>query len=77
MLPSPKCFRGLIRMANTADIFPGTLDMLILKAVSLGSLHGYGIARRIEDRDAEPGQQRRELTAAQLVLGVPSNCGDG
>ena len=26
----------------------GTLEMLILKAVSLGPLHGYGIARRIE-----------------------------
>lgn len=35
-------------MANTADIFPGTLDMLILKAVSLGSLHGYGVLLRIQ-----------------------------
>lgn len=35
-------------MANTADILPGTLDMLILKAVSLGSLHGYGVLLRIQ-----------------------------
>ena len=31
-----------------ADILPGTLDLLILKAVSLGELHGYGILLRIE-----------------------------
>src|SRR5690349_16814416 len=30
-----------------ADLLPGTLDLLILKAVSLGPLHGLGIARRI------------------------------
>ena len=35
-------------MANTADILPGTLDMMILKAVSLGSLHGYGVLLRIQ-----------------------------
>ena len=35
-------------MANTADILPGTLDMLILKTVSLGSLHGYGVLLRIQ-----------------------------
>ncbi|MBM3726604.1 MAG: PadR family transcriptional regulator [Acidobacteria bacterium] len=29
-------------------ILPGTLDMLILKAVSLGPQHGYGILLRIE-----------------------------
>lgn len=29
-------------------ILPGTLDVLILKAVSLGRLHGYGILLRIE-----------------------------
>ena len=35
-------------MSNQADLLPGTLDLLILKAVSLGSLHGYGILLRIE-----------------------------
>ena len=29
------------------DLLPGTLDVLILKAVSLGALHGYGILLRI------------------------------
>ena len=31
-----------------ADILPGTLDLLILKAVSLGELHGYGVLLRIQ-----------------------------
>jgi len=35
-------------MPDQAQILPGTLDLLILKAVSLGSLHGYGILLRIE-----------------------------
>jgi DNA-binding PadR family transcriptional regulator len=30
-----------------ADLLQGTLDMLILKALSLGPLHGYGIIQRI------------------------------
>ncbi|HUE20527.1 MAG TPA: PadR family transcriptional regulator [Bryobacteraceae bacterium] len=30
------------------DIIQGTLDMLILKALSLEPMHGFGIARRIE-----------------------------
>lgn len=33
--------------ANT-DVIQGTLDMLILKTLSLQPLHGFGIARRIE-----------------------------
>ncbi len=35
-------------MPEEADLLPGTLDLLILKAVSLGALHGYGILLRIE-----------------------------
>ena len=35
-------------MSNQAELLPGTLDLLILKAVSLGPLHGYGILLRIE-----------------------------
>jgi PadR family transcriptional regulator, regulatory protein PadR len=35
-------------MADQAQILPGTLDLLILKAVSLGPLHGYGILLRIQ-----------------------------
>ena len=35
-------------MAHTAELLPGTLDLLILKSVSLGRLHGYGVLLRIE-----------------------------
>ncbi len=35
-------------MKEQAQLLPGTLDLLILKAVSLGALHGYGILLRIE-----------------------------
>lgn len=31
-----------------ADLLQGTLDMLILKALSSGSMHGYGVGQRIE-----------------------------
>jgi PadR family transcriptional regulator len=34
-------------MSSQAQLLPGTLDLLILKAVSLGPLHGYGILLRI------------------------------
>lgn len=35
-------------MGKQVDILQGTLDMLILKAVSLGPLHGYGVLLRIQ-----------------------------
>jgi PadR family transcriptional regulator PadR len=34
-------------LGKTAELLPGTLDMLILKAVSLKPLHGYGVLLRI------------------------------
>jgi PadR family transcriptional regulator PadR len=34
--------------AEHAEILPGSLDLLILKAVSLGKLHGYGVLLRIQ-----------------------------
>jgi PadR family transcriptional regulator PadR len=34
-------------MDDQAQLLPGTLDLLILKAVSLGPLHGYGVLLRI------------------------------
>ncbi len=36
-----------------ASLLPGTLDLLILKAVSLGPLHGYGVLLRIEQISGE------------------------
>ncbi|MGA9569193.1 MAG: PadR family transcriptional regulator [Candidatus Acidiferrales bacterium] len=34
-------------MDKSAELLPGTLEMLILKAVSLKPLHGYGVLQRI------------------------------
>ncbi|QQS46488.1 MAG: PadR family transcriptional regulator [Acidobacteriota bacterium] len=36
-----------------AELLQGTLDMLILKALSLGPLHGYGIIQRIRQMSDE------------------------
>jgi transcriptional regulator len=38
---------------TTAQILPGTLDLLILKAVSLGPQHGYGVLLRIQQLSRE------------------------
>ena len=35
-------------MSTRLDLLQGTLDLLILKAVSLGPLHGYGVLLRIQ-----------------------------
>jgi transcriptional regulator len=35
-------------VSETTELLQGTLDLLILKAVSLGPLHGYGVLLRIE-----------------------------
>ncbi len=40
-------------MRKTTDLLPGTLDMLILKAVSLKPLHGYGVLLRIKQISGE------------------------
>src|SRR5436305_5766914 len=44
-------------MAKQVDLVQGTLDMLILKAVSLGGLHGYGVLIRLQ-----------QLTGGQLQI---------
>lgn len=36
-------------MAPKRDLLPGTLDMLVLKILSAGPLHGYGIALHLKD----------------------------
>jgi len=40
-------------LPDQAGLLPGTLDLLILKAVSLGKLHGYGVLLRIEQISGE------------------------
>lgn len=45
---SPSCSRGESILNRQLELLQGTLDMLILKAVSLGPLHGYGVLLRIQ-----------------------------
>jgi PadR family transcriptional regulator, regulatory protein PadR len=51
-------------MAENApvDLLQGTLDMLVLKAVSLGPLHGYGVLLRIQ----QVSQNRLEIQQGSL-----------
>ncbi|HEY2860117.1 MAG TPA: PadR family transcriptional regulator [Terracidiphilus sp.] len=37
-----------LKQDQPMDLLPGTLDMLVLKAASLGPLHGYGVLLRIQ-----------------------------
>jgi len=41
-----------IRQPAPSRLLQGTLDLLILKALSLGDMHGLGLSRRIEDMTA-------------------------
>jgi PadR family transcriptional regulator PadR len=45
---SPRQSRRKPLSPKQADLLQGTLDMMVLKAVSLGPLHGYGILLRIQ-----------------------------
>lgn len=49
-------------MGKHIDLLQGTLDMLILKAVSLGPLHGYGVLLRIQ----QISQDRLEIQQGSL-----------
>src|SRR5215475_8954128 len=41
------CF--MARASKTPELLPGTLDLLILRALRDDTLHGYGIAQRLRD----------------------------
>jgi transcriptional regulator len=49
-------------MHKQLDLLQGTLDMLILKAVSLGPLHGYGVLLRIQ----QVSKERLEIQQGSL-----------
>jgi PadR family transcriptional regulator len=40
-------------MTDRADLLQGTLDLLVLKTVALGPLHGWGISKRIRERSRD------------------------
>jgi PadR family transcriptional regulator PadR len=51
-----------MRRGAPLDLLQGTLDMLVLKAVSLGPLHGYGVLLRIQ----QISQNRLEIQQGSL-----------
>jgi PadR family transcriptional regulator, regulatory protein PadR len=54
--------------AGKTEILPGTLDLMVLKTLAaMGPLHGYGIARRIEQISEEALQLNQGTIYASLV----------
>jgi PadR family transcriptional regulator, regulatory protein PadR len=45
--PSP--IDGKHQLKSPPDLLPGTLDLLVLRTLTRGPLHGYGIAQRVKD----------------------------
>ena len=55
-------------MSDTTELLQGTLDLLILKAVSLGPLHGYGVF-------AELGRIKDTLDPRSVTIATFALCG--
>jgi len=49
----------MARQSPEADLLQGTLDLIILKVLALGPMHGYGIAQRIQQISRESLQIRQ------------------
>ena len=65
-------------MEKQLDLLQGTLDMLILKAISLSPLHGYGILLRISRFPKSDWKSSRvpytlRSTALNITDGLPAN----
>ena len=71
-------------MDKKLEVLPGTLDMLILKTLTLGANHGYGIAQhirqtskevlRLEEGSLYPALQRLQVNGwVQSEWGTSSN----
>ena len=62
-------------MSKQLDLLQGTLDMLILKAISLSPLHGYGILLRIqqiskERLEIQQGSLYPPFTVSNITAGL-------
>ena len=60
------------KMAATPDLLPGTLDLLILRALTLATAHGYGIAQQIKNISEEV-LQVGESSRYPALQRLPSN----
>jgi PadR family transcriptional regulator, regulatory protein PadR len=59
-------------MASTSvDLLPGTLELLVLKALARGSLHGLGVSRRIEQMTRGIVQVKPGSLAITTALETP------
>jgi PadR family transcriptional regulator, regulatory protein PadR len=59
------------KMPNTPDLLPGTLDLLILRTLALGRMHGYGIAQRlwqVSDEVLQVGESSLYPALQRLLL---------
>lgn len=68
-------------MAKSTNLLQGTLDLMILKALALGELHGLGISRRIEQMtqgtfQVKPGSLFPALHRMQEAGWLVSEWGD-
>jgi transcriptional regulator len=45
----PTSIDGERTVKNAPNLLPGTLDLLVLRTLTRGPLHGYGIAQRVKD----------------------------
>ena len=66
---------GISKHSEKSGLLQGTLDMLILKIVALGPIHGYGIAQRIQQISREVLQvQPAEASLAASYLETEDSC---
>lgn len=59
------------KAASSSELLPGTLDLLILRALVPGSMHGYGIAsrlRRVSDDVLQVGESSLYPALQRLLL---------
>jgi len=49
MLPIVYRWEGRTRMPTAAELLPGTLDLIVLRTLVRGPMHGYGIAQRVKE----------------------------
>jgi hypothetical protein len=53
---------------DAPELLPGALDLLILKALAAGSLHGYGIVNRLRTISEEVGENSLYPALQRLLL---------
>ena len=49
----PNVYRWEVALKNPPDLLPGTLDLLVLRTLTRGPMHGYGIAQRVKEVSRE------------------------